>query len=706
MDNQPFVTLSTGGMQPASRSPSESLSDSSEQPKSSPASSISATTHDTSRTKYHINELSTFVQRLEAAATKIFPNKGRSRYENVQVLLLRWEQDTMGVQYELDDLAAAFAKGYGFKTETWLIPSTQPHLALMGKAFNIVQDFGVKDNLLIVYYAGHGGMNSSRQPLWTCTGDPSSPYLQWYAIQTIFEQAEADVLLLLDCCAAASSAPADGQCNSVTETIAACGFETWAPQPGRHSFTNTLIAVLDDWQDRSSFTAAMLHCEILNRLRHEKPERRRNIKNFECRRTPVHILSTVDARAGSVELCRRNDPEYVPESPTGKGREADLADAGSAMDIDSSEPAVTANRDQPADLYSPDSLNKILATGETALPHVLISLALEEEQLLDLEQCRKWLQQFPALAKYAQVQSIYKSNSTLMILSVPVLIWDWLPDNLACSFIGYVHSTNLFANDAGKSAKYSEALKSFTTPSVQQHVPDWQPAWCGPSKAWVPLLEPSLLSKPPRPLDSSPHRLLSRRNIVAKSEKPPLFSSSPPSPEPTPETTPEIFGGSQSPNTSRRNSLSSYAPSSTVFTSPDDYELLSSMGDSTDVSNSTFSDPWYPIFPHDDHAEGASDSPHIAASKSAATLLRKRDKPLPPIVVDDPNDTVAMKRARNTLAARKSRQRKMQSILELEEDIAKKTAERDHWKKLALGLSDESPAAGVDSLRRLADTPL
>lgn len=72
----------------------------------------------------------------------------------------------MGVGWELDDLAKTLKKAYGFNTETWLIPNTQPHLALMGKAFKIVQDFGKKDNLLIVYYAGHGGMNTSRQPLW------------------------------------------------------------------------------------------------------------------------------------------------------------------------------------------------------------------------------------------------------------------------------------------------------------------------------------------------------------------------------------------------------------------------------------------------------------------------------------------------------------------------------------------------------------
>lgn len=45
---------------------------------SSPASSVSivsATTHDTSRTKYHIDELSTFAQRLEDVRCKL-PVKG------------------------------------------------------------------------------------------------------------------------------------------------------------------------------------------------------------------------------------------------------------------------------------------------------------------------------------------------------------------------------------------------------------------------------------------------------------------------------------------------------------------------------------------------------------------------------------------------------------------------------------------------------
>ncbi|KAI8952931.1 hypothetical protein F4801DRAFT_598795 [Xylaria longipes] len=79
-----------------------------------------------------------------------------------------------------------------------------------------------------------------------------------------------------------------------------------------------------------------------------------------------------------------------------------------------------------------------------------------------------------------------------------------------------------------------------------------------------------------------------------------------------------------------------------------------------------------------------SSAAHGRHSSVSGVNARRRDKPLPPIVVDDPNDTIAMKRARNTLAARKSRERKAQKLEELEEKIAKLEEERDHWKRIAL----------------------
>ncbi|KAI0386429.1 hypothetical protein F5Y04DRAFT_276036 [Hypomontagnella monticulosa] len=70
-------------------------------------------------------------------------------------------------------------------------------------------------------------------------------------------------------------------------------------------------------------------------------------------------------------------------------------------------------------------------------------------------------------------------------------------------------------------------------------------------------------------------------------------------------------------------------------------------------------------------------------SSVAGVNARRPNKPLPPIVVDDPNDVAAMKRARNTLAARKSRERKAQRLEELEERIAELEQERDHWRDRA-----------------------
>ncbi|CAD6441536.1 49de189a-1cdb-440e-adae-92e54ce8becf [Sclerotinia trifoliorum] len=125
-------------------------------------------------------------------------------------------------------------------------------------------------------------------------------------------------------------------------------------------------------------------------------------------------------------------------------------------------------------------------------------------------------------------------------------------------------------------------------------------------------------------------------------------------------------------------------------------------------------DPWFSLFPDVDNNEqpNAINSPlaveeeleiseqlhekkdnrrksgSATSPMSATSGVRKPSKPLAPIIVDDPNDTAAMKRARNTLAARKSRQRKMQRFEELEEQIAKLTAERDHWKEKALRRSN------------------
>ena len=71
-------------------------------------------------------------------------------------------------------------------------------------------------------------------------------------------------------------------------------------------------------------------------------------------------------------------------------------------------------------------------------------------------------------------------------------------------------------------------------------------------------------------------------------------------------------------------------------------------------------------------------------SSFSGVNAKKRDKPLPPITIEDPSDVVAVKRARNTAAARKSRQKKMERVEELEAKILQLEIERDHWKDMFL----------------------
>lgn len=86
-------------------------------------------------------------------------------------------------------------------------------------------------------------------------------------------------------------------------------------------------------------------------------------------------------------------------------------------------------------------------------------------------------------------------------------------------------------------------------------------------------------------------------------------------------------------------------------------------------------------------ASSPSDRRHSSVSGVSA---RRRGRPLPPITIDDPSDMVGMKRAKNTLAARKSRARKAERMDELERQVRELEAEKEkleaqvaHWKSIA-----------------------
>lgn len=124
-------------------------------------------THDIQNTPYHVKDVKALGDILNDAATAAFPNQGSSRYKEVHALLLSWEDDNLGVINEVHELSDVFRRTYDFEVEEWKIPSKRPHNTLASKVLGFLDEFESKDNLLIIYYGGHGSMNDDRQCVWS-----------------------------------------------------------------------------------------------------------------------------------------------------------------------------------------------------------------------------------------------------------------------------------------------------------------------------------------------------------------------------------------------------------------------------------------------------------------------------------------------------------------------------------------------------------
>ncbi|KAL8726167.1 MAG: hypothetical protein Q9166_006884 [cf. Caloplaca sp. 2 TL-2023] len=391
-------------------------------------------THDISLIDFHVKDVEALGKVLHDAAAAAFPRSGSCLYCDVYVLLLSWEDDDLGVAAEIDDLEKVFRDIYGYRVDRWKIPSITSHNALVYHIMQSLRDFESNDKLFITYYGGHGFMNDDRQCVWLCNRQTRAATVQWSSIQTMLEEAACDVLILLDCCAAASSGGNHGK--GVTEVIAACGFEAFAPGVGEHSFTRSLIEELKYLSQRNdAITTALLHNKVLSRIKKSWNPRYSSDGTRERRRTPIHIHLADDR----VQRCIKLAPRFsamVQHDPL-SARESSAQ---------SSVPSISASEDVEmlgSDETSQSSMNEVWPDKEFESPKVLISVALQEDQYLNADDCLEWLKSVPALVKWVHVEGVYKSDSTLLHLSLPVALWDLLPKDPAISFLAYVRSRNL-----------------------------------------------------------------------------------------------------------------------------------------------------------------------------------------------------------------------------------------------------------------------
>lgn len=173
-----------------------------------------------------------------------------SKYNDVRVLLLQWEDDDLNVAQEIEKLETLLRTSFNFFTRRWSIPSSGEDAdseELLSRQCYRFRREATKDDLLILYYGGHADSDSARCT-WAANQNANSPTLNWHNVESILLGHDADVLLILDCCYATLAA----RNHPIGDNwlFAASTREYTAAGAGWNSFTSALTRELERAADR------------------------------------------------------------------------------------------------------------------------------------------------------------------------------------------------------------------------------------------------------------------------------------------------------------------------------------------------------------------------------------------------------------------------------------------------------------------------
>ncbi|KAF2501299.1 hypothetical protein BU16DRAFT_555792 [Lophium mytilinum] len=209
-------------------------------------------------------------------------------YRNVSVLIIKWddELDELKTGPEVIELDALFRNSFHYNTRiVELNVAKKPQHQLNRHISTFVEDCDGENNLMIVYYTGHGvyreheryleltastklsvkrGLNIAAQANW----DKAEEALR-------DENVDGDVLTILDTCFSSNLTKSGREDTRTYELLSACGLDGTTARPGENSFTRALIdsmkELLVEFPDRSFTTFHLNQRIILHPNRRDTP---------------------------------------------------------------------------------------------------------------------------------------------------------------------------------------------------------------------------------------------------------------------------------------------------------------------------------------------------------------------------------------------------------------------------------------------------
>ncbi|KAK5555938.1 hypothetical protein LTR46_005784 [Exophiala xenobiotica] len=416
-----------------------------------------------SPTKDHLENLQKWREDMNKALSKLPAID--IQYKRVVVLMAYWAvSDVSHLSKHAEDLKAVF-ESYGYTVVPHVLDNKRAAKKDDLDIFNefkdkldgVIRKVSVKDeaNLLILYYAGHGATLDGKKPedtaapyVWQPTQSNPTHRLQFRQCQPMLMNMRADVLFVFDCCYALAMIE-EGEFqiwNQRSEILAASSALEEASAVRKSSFTTALAEELKS-RAKQRGQGANWYYTLLTST--ERTRRHKLVQAPLWRR-----YSRLSFRTGIF----LQDKNWVPPEPSAAGGADTDSGLGSSI----------------ASIASQERLYQRTIDDLTNLSdiRVLIKIRLRNpaEQLLEAD----WMEMFehrPSNVDSIEVNvvdkvvchGLFESDSSILLVTVPIWLWQTVEHNTSYENLGVVRSDNLLA--PGRAAGMIEVATGFSPPA-------------------------------------------------------------------------------------------------------------------------------------------------------------------------------------------------------------------------------------------------
>ncbi|EON62310.1 hypothetical protein W97_01531 [Coniosporium apollinis CBS 100218] len=205
-------------------------------------------------------------------------------YEDVAVLIIKWDEklDELKCGPEVKELDALFQERFRYQTQILNLGDSElkPQKQLNRDVSHFIAEHDGPNNLIIIFYTGHGSWDKCRNVLdlhakdWSQGNTNEHPAKACWepAERALMEGPEGDVLAIFDTCYASNVQKGVTSDARSYQLIAASSYDQPTAAPGQNSFTTALIKSLKELLDRYEnrpFTV----WDLQDQINHQKERR-------------------------------------------------------------------------------------------------------------------------------------------------------------------------------------------------------------------------------------------------------------------------------------------------------------------------------------------------------------------------------------------------------------------------------------------------